>query len=132
MAGLVKHGGCPGGEPTKEYKAFQHLKQRIKNPDSYAYGLKLGFADFQEFLEDIGPCPNSIYSVDRIRNEEGYVPGNVRWASRETQNNNRRNILIVNTPKGQMSLKKACREYGRPYMKTYHDFKSGKSINWEN
>lgn len=119
------------GIPTKEYKAWQHLRQRVKNLDCYAYGLEVGFTDFEHFYKDIGPCPDPSYSVDRKDTTKGYVPGNVRWASRLVQNNNRTNIIEVDTPKGKMSLKAACREYGKPYLKTYHSFKRGQAINWE-
>lgn len=132
MAGVAKHGGCMIGQPTKEYKAYQHIKQRVKNPSSYAYGLEVGFSSFQDFIDHIGLCPDPKMSVDRIDNDKGYIHGNVRWANRETQNNNNRaNVITVDTPKGVMSLKKACREYGRPYMKMYHDVKRGIIIDWE-
>lgn len=45
---------------------------------------------FIEYLSNVlGPCPPG-HSIDRIDNNSGYRPGNVRWADRSTQNKNRR------------------------------------------
>lgn len=44
---------------------------------------------FQAFFDHIGPRPAGT-TLDRIDNEQGYVPGNVRWATHKTQQNNMR------------------------------------------
>lgn len=51
--------------------------------------------DFQAFLEHIGPRPSSEFSLDRIDNDRGYEPGNVRWATRKEQNRNRGNSKLT-------------------------------------
>lgn len=43
--------------------------------------------------EHLGVCPEG-FSIDRVDNDRGYVPGNVRWASRSEQVANRRRILV--------------------------------------
>jgi len=51
---------------------------------------------FQEFAEDIGEPPFSGASLDRIDNDKGYEPGNIRWASKKIQQRNMRsNHLLV-------------------------------------
>ena len=45
---------------------------------------------FPAFLIHIGPRPSANHSLDRIDNDKGYYPGNVRWADRATQQRNRR------------------------------------------
>lgn len=93
--------GGLAAEYLKEYKAWHALVTRCTKPDSDNYsnyggrGITvdptwLGRDGFKNFLEHIGPCPNTGYSVDRKKNNEGYKPGNVRWADCITQNNNRR------------------------------------------
>lgn len=50
---------------------------------------------FVEWLdENLGPRPKG-YSLDRIDNDGNYEPGNLRWASRSTQQRNRRHHIYV-------------------------------------
>jgi hypothetical protein len=43
----------------------------------------------------VGPRPSSRHSLDRIDVNGHYEPGNVRWASLEQQNRNRRSNRFV-------------------------------------
>jgi len=45
---------------------------------------------FENFLSDMGERPGPEYSLDRINPNGNYRPDNCRWATRETQDNNRR------------------------------------------
>jgi len=42
---------------------------------------------------ELGPRPIGM-SIDRIDNNAGYVPGNLRWATYTTQNRNRRSSKL--------------------------------------
>ena len=46
---------------------------------------------FEQFLMDVGECPTDRddYSLDRIDNSQGYIKGNVRWASPVQQSHNK-------------------------------------------
>ena len=46
--------------------------------------------DFSAFYRHIGPRPTKRHSVDRIDNNRGYEPGNVRWATMAEQVKNQR------------------------------------------
>jgi hypothetical protein len=88
-----------GRSQTPEYKCWQQIKARCLNPNHKAYpeyggrGITIyaGWVkDFEAFLAHVGPRPSAKHSLDRRENDQGYVPGNLRWASRKVQNNNRR------------------------------------------
>jgi hypothetical protein len=73
--------------------------RRCENPNDQAYPRYGGRgitvcpewrADFAAFLRDVGRRPNPELSIDRIDNDRGYEPGNVRWATAKQQANNRR------------------------------------------
>ena len=44
---------------------------------------------FPNFALDVGPKPTKEHSLDRINNDEGYEPSNIRWATRSEQAKNR-------------------------------------------
>lgn len=44
--------------------------------------------DFDAFFAHVGPRPSPKHSLDRIDNDRGYVPGNLRWATQTVQNRN--------------------------------------------
>lgn len=110
-------------ERQKLRSVYQWAKSRCTNPNVAQYfnyggrGIQFKFKSFTEFLIEMGPRPDG-YSLDRINNNEHYEAGNVRWATRQTQNNNKGSyktsktgitgIAIINPVKGQYNKIRYC------------------------
>lgn len=101
-----------GMRNTREYSTWQSMKARCLCPDNKDYprwggrgvGLCQEWAEsFEAFYEHIGPRPNGT-SIDRIDNNKGYFPGNVRWATKKQQARNTRVFTVIDTPLGRMPL----------------------------
>lgn len=90
--GLSKH---------PSYFRWCNAVNRCTNPNHRAYpnyggrGISIyeSWLDPSVFLgwldENLGHCPNGM-SLDRIDNDRGYEPGNLRWATRSQQVKNQR------------------------------------------
>lgn len=112
-----------GMRHTHEYRSWAHAKGRCFNPRDGSYkdygGRGITMCEewrnsFQAFFEHIGPCPEGM-SIDRINNDGGYEPGNVRWAPRSIQNRNR-TITRYYTHEGQtLTLAEWSEKAGLPY-----------------
>jgi hypothetical protein len=74
--------------------------RKITGPWMYGPWFR-SFAAFRDYLLDtIGPRPSSKHSIDRKKNDLGYVPGNLRWATPTVQNNNTRKNKGPSVAKG--------------------------------
>lgn len=52
-------------------------------------------AKFVKYVSDnLGKKPSAEHSIDRIDTSGDYVPGNIRWATKLTQSNNRRYVRL--------------------------------------
>ena len=81
-------------------------KQRCTNPSDPGYlnyggrGITFDFPSVQAaclwIVRELGiPVNASRQDLDRIDNEKGYAPGNLRWATRKVNNGNRRITRII-------------------------------------
>jgi hypothetical protein len=75
---------------SPEYSIYSAMLSRCYNPKNKRYDRYGGRGitvcqewrdDFSAFYNHIGPRPSKQHSIDRIDNDLGYMPGNVRWAT---------------------------------------------------
>lgn len=84
-----------GAKRTPIYRAWEAMWTRTTSIELYQrreITVDSVWNDFEPFKayidEKLGPRPRN-YSLDRIDNDRGYEPGNVRWASSKRQARNR-------------------------------------------
>ena len=94
-----------GKTKTKTWYAWVNMRIRCfnKNGSNYKHygGRGITVCDrwmkFENFYADMGDKPVGM-SLDRINNDGNYEPGNCRWSTGSTQQNNKRNnhLLFLN------------------------------------
>lgn len=99
LGGKVTH----GMHKSPEYYAWGGMIQRCTNPKAKYYNDYGGrgidvcerWRKFENFFADVGFRPAPGLTLDRIENNKNYEPGNVRWATRSTQQRNRRKTQAI-------------------------------------
>lgn len=103
------------------YNSWKAAKRRCDNEDNEEYpnygvrGITFceRWRDFSLFWHDLGPIWKAGLSLERVNVNGNYEPGNVCWATPfEQANNRRRDVIIVNTPHGPMTIKQASETFG--------------------
>lgn len=119
------------GTPT--YVSWAGMIQRCFDQNSTSYprygarGITVceRWLAFENFYADMGERPEG-YSLDRIDPNGNYQPGNVRWATDEHQNNNKRNSKIISVNGEPMTIGEAARKYNIHY----HSLHSRLRMGW--
>lgn len=92
------HGDARNGHRAPEYCVWQAMIDRCRNPRSQSYaeygarGIDVcaDWKAYPAFIRDMGYRPSDAHSLDRINNDKGYSPDNVRWAPATRQQRNKR------------------------------------------
>ena len=96
-AARTTHGHSVGGKLSPTYLSWSGMLARCTNPKNKAYPRYGGrgitvcerWRSFENFLTDMGERPVGT-TIDRAENDEGYRPGNCRWATPLEQRHNQR------------------------------------------
>ena len=87
----------------KYYGLWNNIKTRCYNQNNSRYkyygarGITIyeewvnDYVEFERYIECLGEKPEG-YSLDRVHNDLGYEPMNLRWASPKQQSENRREL----------------------------------------
>lgn len=67
---------------------------------------------FKNFYSDMAPAYKPGLTLGRVDNSKGYNPKNCRWETAKEQANNTRSNIVIDTPKGQLTIKQAAEAYG--------------------
>lgn len=125
-----------GLSKSPEYVAWASMIARCRNEGATGYhdygarGITVcerWIGSFEMFFADMGPRPSANHSLDRFPDVDGnYEPGNVRWATKEEQERNKRNTLMIDIHGSIKPLVEWCDIQGLRY-KRVHDriFKLG-------
>lgn len=118
---MTKHGHASDGKRNPAYGIWSAMKDRCFNPSNPEYSAYGGRGivvcdawrrSFTRFLDDMGERPSRGHSIDRINNDRGYEPQNCRWATRQEQDRNRRNVRLVEYCGAMMTIREAVKSAG--------------------
>lgn len=109
---------------TGLYRIWSGMISRCMNPKSEGY-RKYGargivvhppwrvFVNFMRYvIRYLGERPSVEYSIDRIDNDGGYVPGNIRWATISMQQRNKRTNRMLTVRGRTMCITDWAKESG--------------------
>ena len=132
--GLTKSCGClkremqiaknyvHGMSYAPEYNIWVLIIKRCTNPraQNFKYYGGRGITvcsewrhDFMAFYNHIGKRPSKKYTIERINNNLGYFPGNIKWATMKEQNNNKRNNRNITIHEWTMNLSQWAKFVGQ-------------------
>lgn len=117
-----------GDSKTKEYRTWFRMLQRCYNKNVANYGKYGGRGisvckrwrnSYKNFISDMGKCPNTKWSINRIDNDGNYTPENCEWASDTKQANNKSNNVRISYGGKTKTVSQWARELNMPQATLY-------------
>lgn len=118
---VFKHGAKKDAIKLKAYRSWTGLRDRCNNVNNQFYNIYGGrgitycerWNDFNNFFEDMGspPIDGKRYSLDRIDVNGNYETLNCRWATDDTQANNRTNTRYLIDDGDKITIRDFCKKY---------------------
>ena len=127
---LIRSCGClrrirtHGLSRTPEYRIWAGIVQRTANSNNPSYDnyggredVPITFyepwrRDFTKFFVYVGKRPSPDLTIERIDNNKGYEPGNVKWDTRHNQNRNHRGNRMITFRDETLCLKDWAKRIG--------------------
>ena len=104
------------GHPAKNsFKSAKNRCENLKNPAYHNYGgrgIEFRFESMEQFWEELGDSWEVGLSIDRKDVNGHYEPGNCRWATDQTQAQNRRDTVLIAHQGETMCLAEWARKIG--------------------
>lgn len=142
--GVTKSCGCHkrsglhrthGQSGTKTYEAWKALRQRCTNPNRPQWndwgGRGISFdpawGDYDAFLRDMREAPPGGM-LERIDNNGPYCKANCKWATRQEQNSNKRNVRLIEHNGERRTLPDWARHLGIPTVTLVYRFRRGWAV----
>lgn len=109
-----------------EYNSLRKRRDQAKERHiKFADSLK----DIRDWIIHLGPRPYAGLTVDRIKSAKGYVPNNLRWATKTVQTQNRNVTKWHQLPDGsRATIAMLANKIGLSYNATWKRLKSGKTV----
>lgn len=113
--------GTHGWSSHHLYPVYKAMLRRCYEPSDKAYhryggrGIEVCVAwrtSFENFLRDMGTTFNPGLELDRRDNDGPYSAENCRWVDHRTQCNNKSRHVLIDTPKGRMTVAQAAPIFG--------------------
>jgi len=133
--GLTRSCGCLSAEMAKArgghgkwrdplYRIWAAMIRRCTKPNTINWdryggrGIRVcdQWHDYATFAADMGQRPSKRHSLERIDNDKGYEPGNVRWATTREQARNMRSNRMVTYQGETLTIADWSERMGIPYM----------------
>lgn len=117
---------------TRYKSEYNSLRSRRAQAKSRHIKFFDNLKDIRDWLIHLGPIPSKGWTVDRIRalKSEGYQPGNLRWATKAQQTQNRKVTKWHLLPDGsRLTTMQLAERLGLPYPKVYKRLRSGWTVD---